>query len=501
MTTSPHQAGWTSAAATGSCLPGNPSLRNQLPKLNLWLVLLLLFGAVVVMADGLTREPHPDSGVEEPTPALEYEPFKAAYIFAIGSLPLCLLYGTRVGASKAEAFLLWFLLGTVTYTKDFAYIRVPGLPLFITDICLGLFIGYFWWHKRFRWLQLDQWWTRGILAFAASGLLCGLRGLAGRQEAMLILRDSAIVVYALFLYVGLYVIKSWESAVRVFLIIALGSVLATLNGLAWFLVSPEQHRFIAFGVYILAALLGVIILTYHRVLRPAVGWPLAAFLAMGALLVNARTVFVAFAIAMVIVALVGPSGRLRLTTKSLRLFARLALLSFLVIGVASQTRAGAGFLERVGTQLASGTLGYLDDPNAIFRFSAWLEALQRFGEHPVMGEGYGVPFTFEYADYDPRPHNTYLTVLYKMGVTGFIPLALFLAYFHWKGWGCVRRLHQPRESSLLYVVLIAHVAMCAYGCLNLLLESPFLASLFWLLSGVGIRMTYLARSSCQPVAL
>jgi len=32
------------------------------------------------------------------------------------------------------------------------------------------------------------------------------------------------------------------------------------------------------------------------------------------------------------------------------------------------------------------------------------------------------------------------------------------------------------------------VAFCFYGTANLLLESPFLASLFWVLMGLGLRM-------------
>ena len=478
-----------------------PSRKLRVDLVNFWLVLLLLVASTCVIADGLGRPLVLEDGSEGPTQAMEYESFGAAYVFAAFTLPICLLYGLRAGASKAESFLLWFLLGTMTYSKDFAYIRIPGLPLFVTDVALGISLWILlrtWGSKLFR---KDQWWGRLVLLFIAMGVVSAARGVVGREDILLIFRDFAIVVYSLFVLVGFYVFEDWSAVRRVFIISCVASGLLTLNALAWFVAQPDQRRFVAFGIFLLGTFIAVIVLTMNGLMKPSLGWPLAAFFSMGLLLTNARTIFVALAAALGITTLLSPTGQVRLSARSLRLMASVALVCVLLFLAASQTRSGSEFLDRAGTELVSGTLDYAQDPNATFRFFAWMEALRRFSDQPLLGEGFGVPFVFEFADSDPRPHNTYLTVLYKMGVLGFVPLFLLLFFFYWKGWKAIRHSNGGAGSVFLYIALLSHIVISMFGALNLLLESPFLASVYWLLCGLGIRaIVLLQRESQAPVA-
>jgi hypothetical protein len=94
---------------------GQDTSRGGIPWMNFWLLVLLIFGGVIVMTDGCTRDPMPDEGTAAPTPALQYESFWAAYIFAGVSLPLCYFYAKKTGAPRGEAILLWFVLDTVAY--------------------------------------------------------------------------------------------------------------------------------------------------------------------------------------------------------------------------------------------------------------------------------------------------------------------------------------------------------------------------------------------------
>ena len=51
------------------------------------------------------------------------------------------------------------------------------------------------------------------------------------------------------------------------------------------------------------------------------------------------------------------------------------------------------------------------------------------------------------------------------------------------------RLHHQQPGALfLYVLLLAQLAASVFGCLNLLLESPFLASIYWVILGLGMRV-------------
>lgn len=486
----PTNPGSGSALRTNLAGAGQDTSPGGIPWMNFWLLVLLIFGGVIVMADGCSRDPMPDEGTTAPTPALQYESFWAAYIFAGVSLPLCYFYARKTGAPRGEAILLWFVLDTVAYSKDFAYIRLPGLPLFITDIVLAVFLWSLLRCLGMRFLLFDRWWSRLILAYLAVGVVSVARGMAGHEELALVARDAAIVVYALFTFVGFHLVTTWNGVRRFFIALTLGSIFATLNGLAWFLAQPGQRRYIPYGVFLLVSSVGTVILTIYRLIRPMLGWLLAALLLVGILLINARTIFVELVFALLIMMIASSSGKLRLSIRSLRLLAGVAVISFALVWAATQTRTGSTFVDRAETELVSGTLNYSDDPNATFRLMAWFEAFQRFTESPVLGEAYGVPFKFDLDESDARPHNTYLTVLYKMGLLGLAPLILLLAGFQWSGWIKLRRLHSASEGVVLYALLIGHLLMCFFGVLNLLLESPFLASIFWLTIGIGLRMVF-----------
>lgn len=475
-------------AITNSAAPARKSLRRGIPWMNSWLLVLLIFGTIIVAVDGFSRDRMADEGTVAATPVLQYEAFWAASVFAWVSFPLCFFYARKTGASRGEAVLFWFVVDTVAYSKDFAYIRVPGLPLFITDIVLALFLWSLSRHMGMRFLLLDRWWSRLILAFMAVGAVSVLRGMAAHQDSTLVLRDAAIVVYALFAFVGFHVVSSWDGVRRLFVGLAVGSIFATLNGLAWFFAQYDQRRFIPYGVFVLVSLVGTIVLAANRKIRPSLGWPLATILFVGILLINARTIFLGLAFGVFIMTVVTSSGRLRISVRSVRLVAGVGIALLAVLWAASQTKAGSAFVERAGTELVSGTLNYSDDPNATFRLMAWFEAFQRFTANPVLGEAYGIPFTFDLDASDARPHNTYLTVLYKMGLVGLAPLLLLLAGFQWMGWKSLRRLRPAPQAPWLYGLLIGQLLMSLFGVLNLLLESPFLASIFWLTIGVGIRM-------------
>jgi O-antigen ligase len=145
------------------------------------------------------------------------------------------------------------------------------------------------------------------------------------------------------------------------------------------------------------------------------------------------------------------------------------------------------FAERSTEDLDSGVFHPGVDANWQFRLAAWKEAWHRFEEYPPAGEGFGIPFIFDIWDNDPRPHNTFLTVLYKMGLIGFLPLLTLLSFFFLRAFKTLQRHHSDRHALFLQTLVIGELAFCFYGMANIVLESPFLASLFWGGMGVGLR--------------
>ena len=486
-----------------SGFPGLSVPRVKLGAKSSWsnwcLAAILVVGVVIAFADGLSRP----LLLEEDwvsSEAMTYEPNYAAFVFGFAMLPLMLTYGSSTGISKKEALLLWFVMCTVAYAKDFSYMAVPGIPVFVTDVVLCVLGLALWRSLRSGLRSLGRTLELAMICLFVSGAICACRGFLSGQEKILVLRDSAIVVYSTFLLLGFLIVSSWESVKRFFLFFGLGAAFSSLTATAWFLMQPGQRRYVSQGPYMLAALLGSFTLTTSRSIRPALGWLLTAILAVGVLLSNARTIYVALALMLLIMVFVGQSAKLQISRRALRLSITAVLVSACLVWAFTQTKAGAQFVDTTVTELVSGTIDYADDANVSFRFLAWLEAGERFAQNPALGEGFGVPFSFELTPYDVRPHNTFLTILYKMGLLGFLPAMVMLVGFQWKGWNSLRMFHRQRGSVFLYVLLLGELVAYVYGSLNLLLESPFLASIFWLIVGVEMSVMILLRASPDTVA-
>jgi O-antigen ligase len=333
------------------------------------------------------------------------------------------------------------------------------------------------------------------------GIACLTRGLVSNHDPLLVLRDSAIVFYSAFFLVGAWFVLTWDAVRRVFLFFSIGALFATFNGLAWFIAQPAQRRYVPYGVFVLTAFLSALLFTVNKRLTPRIGWGLTSLFACGVLLANARTVYVTFFVLLLLVLWVGVPFRARASLSRLRILGSLLVVVFIVAAVSMQTETGVAFVQRTAEDLLSGTIGFADDSNARFRFEAWAEAIGRFLKNPLWGEGYGVPFSFIFADLDVRPHNTYLTILYKMGLIGFLPLAVLIGRSLIRCWGRCKAHNDQPDSLYLYCLLTTLVAMCIFGSLNLFLESPYLASIFWLLLGMTFRLTELRPAQSSTSAL
>src|SRR5205807_1612836 len=75
------------------------------------------------------------------------------------------------------------------------------------------------------------------------------------------------------------------------------------------------------------------------------------------------------------------------------------------------------------------------DPNTRWRLAYWKELLRRTAHEPAFGVGFGKPaaFTWHGVLYDARvprggdefnvtdPHNSFVDILYRTGLVGFVP--------------------------------------------------------------------------------
>ncbi len=458
--------------------------------INIWLVLIVVLGAVIVVGDRLTRGPNLESDLS-PLQPLEYEPYYAAFLLAGLTLPLMFAYVRKARVSPSEGLFLWFTFCTTAYMKDFSYLRLPGAPVFVTDIVLValLFSIYILPRPRPHYPSNPQAVSIFLIVFVAAGTVSAARGFWGHGLPILVLRDFALIAYSFFLLVGYHLFRDWLAIKRLAVWFLFGTALNVLNGLAWFVAAPEQRRFVLAGIYVLVSLIAVLTLMANRLIRPKAGWTLAAVFSLGLLLANMRSVFISLAVVIGTAFLV--PGLLQRKSRVVSVAATLVLVIVLACSFALlffHPQAGRDFATRVADELDSAVFHTGDDPYWQFRLAAWSEAWRRFEKYPPGGEGFGIPFVFEIWENDSRPHNTFMTVLYKMGLIGFLPLLAFLAYFFWLGLRAIHRNSANRRVAFLEIVILAQLSFCVYGGAFPVLESPYSASLFWAGMGVGLRI-------------
>jgi O-antigen ligase len=467
-----------------------PILIRRHPRgriVNAWLASITVLGGLIVVADGLTRSAKDWDGTL--LPPFDYEANPGAILLAAVTLPLMFAYARRARVSFTEGFFLWFTFCTTAYTRDFSYLRLPGTPLFVTDVVLVVLLSSLYILPRVQKPQHPLALNVFLMLFVAAGLVSAARGFGGNDEPTLVLRDYALVVYAFFLLIGYQLFRNWSSIKRLAVWFLLGTALNVLNGAAWFVAAPEQRRFVFPGIYVLVALVVVLMMMANRLIRKKAGWALAVVFFVGLLLANARSLFLSLAIVLLSALLL--RGQLRVKVGSvplIRVLVSVSLLGCALVFLSVHVKAERDFTTRVVEELESGTLHMGEDANWQFRLVAWKEAWRRFEKSPLAGEGFGVPFTFGIWDNDARPHNTFLTVLYKMGLVGFLPLFGLLGYFFWRGLQCMHGNSENRRVVFLQIAILTQLALCLFGSANLLLESPYLASLFWTVMGVGLGM-------------
>jgi O-antigen ligase len=170
------------------------------------------------------------------------------------------------------------------------------------------------------------------------------------------------------------------------------------------------------------------------------------------------------------------------------------LTTLMLIAVALPDRIPGGHALRAPViALSSAFGGAGSDADFMFRIRRWTYVVNLWAQHPIFGVGFGtriLPFASFWGNDEPgqfnfgMPHNSYLTILARTGLVGFLLFAFCLL---WTARDLVRKLWQqtrPDESAVLNML----VAMVVFAGLNLFFERPLLCGPFWIMLGVAARM-------------
>lgn len=192
-----------------------------------------------------------------------------------------------------------------------------------------------------------------------------------------------------------------------------------------------------------------------------------------------------------------------------------------VIGLVAAIGVGYFFLAQeasnkstLGQEITRAkTITSTTDPNAQFRLKFWKAAMAKAIDSPLIGTGFDsfpaeiVPRETVGADPFPAPHNSFVTIGYRIGVFPLVIVLAMLLQLIRRGFRASVIRSDPRDravcSALTAIVVYAGVT----SAFNVFLEAPYAGPLFWTSVGLLAYAVYArpfddspARDESPPVA-
>ena len=434
-----------------------------------------------------------------------------------GSARLLVLYGRLLGP---------LLAGYLLFDKAFAYLHVPGTPLFVGEIVLV--VGTFGVLAATGYLRIPVR-NEPILALLLAFMLWGLvRAVSGvRDYGLDAVRDSALWYYGLF---ALLVVAALARHAGLLdrLLLGLGRLTPWL--LLWLPIELLLIPLDKGASPLLAIPDSKISVLEHKPEDTATG----ALIAIGCLWLlptrrGVKSRIALAALAFVVIALSATQNRggllgataglaigLTFSRNPVHLFTK--ALAAVVIGLTLVTLLPLQ-IPLVGTQgrafsvsqlsenvisLGTDELAGRQDGTADSRKVLWTKVLDKqvADGRLLDGSGFGLNLARDVGEYDTpgeskpspvrSPHNSHLDVLARMGVVGLsLWAALWLAWYRRLIVGLRRLerhgLHARRQVSVLCLMVATSILVSTF--FDPQLEGAQIAALLWTVFGIGVATT------------
>ena len=136
--------------------------------------------------------------------------------------------------------------------------------------------------------------------------------------------------------------------------------------------------------------------------------------------------------------------------------------------------------------------------NVHWRLSIWKFMLEKAIHEPILGVGFGKPTDFVWRGmiYDARtgdttnsqdvtgPHNSFVNMLFRMGLLGLLPLIALLVIAAIRAWRVlVGRTLPPFDRAVGLSSVAFLVAVLVTACFSVALEGPYMGMFFWIFLG------------------
>jgi O-antigen ligase len=413
-------------------------------------------------------------------------------ILGIGLLTLLALALCALAFRQRMLGLLIFgllLVGLYGGSRDFSYIglSIGDTTLYISEITLGLTILLVL-PTALRRLRVGdrRAFPPALLIYLSLGLISLIRGWP--HYGLEALRDSALSYYALAFSLTVLLTPTLKRLWMLIILSAAGWFVAGLVVFYHYLmgvgVALEQsglERYGAGGQAIACVgSVGAAIASWSpgvpRKARLVFGILAGINLLVGILFIQHRSLSIG--ILLVVLVLLRVCLAERSLPVTVVIVASMLILSFpLLISSGSKLVPPLVLetLDRLQTLNPSGS-----DPNIDWRVKVWEQTFASYLTHPIFGIGYGPAISADLGyriDYDIDPHNSYLAILYRLGLSGLVAFFLLWAPILRKGYR--KACSTPDARFRIGIALGVHLGIVVLAFFNVVLEGPYMGIPFW----------------------
>lgn len=411
-------------------------------------------------------------------------------VFSFEIILVALFYVSKTGFFLSLIFLAGlFAITYLTFFQillvvTFLLIALPGyipfsVPMpnpeiynFKRIMIIAAAVSMLWWVRSAligKFALIKDRLTTPVAIFLGLCALATALGLIRGNDFMPIIKDFGIFFLYAFYFIFRALFKQKEQVKYLIYVILLASTFAALVYIYTFLTVPfgsnEMGRIVTRQVHFFMVsfpfLLSFLIWDRSKSIRPFVIAALCIIL-IATLISQTRGTWVSM--------LAGASVVFFLAYRERKILGKTVLIIGILI-VVGVTSIGYGtqfnLYEKIVARAASFS-NLREDPSAIFRTVLYFGALNKFFERPILGQGFGdfvdvkvngFHFVVQWVD------STWLSLLWKMGIVGFLAYAVLFLIVFWRTF-CLHRWAQDPFSKIVGVSMLG--LMFSFSAISLI---------------------------------